>query len=154
MIKEFENLNDTEKQIMYEAPALVTVLIAGADNKIDKQEVKKALSLAELKTYRSRRVLREYYQEVFKVFEQQFLDLVMELPETAEERNPILEEKLRRINFIFPKLDQKFSQQFYASLLDFAKSVAEASGGVLGYFSISAEENRYVSLRMIRRPQE
>ncbi len=153
MIQEFENLNDTEKAIMYEAPALVTVLIAGADNKIDKHEVKKALSLAELKTYRSRKVLRQYYQEVFKVFEKQFLDLVMELPETAEERNPLIEEKLRRINFIFPKLDKRFAQQFYASLLDFAKNVAQASGGVLGYFTISAEENRFVGLRMIRRPE-
>ena len=153
MIKEFENLNDTEKEIMYQAPALVTVLVAGADNKIDKQEVEKALSLAELKTYRSRRVLRDYYQEVFKTFEKQFLELVMELPETAEERNPLIEEKLRRINFIFPKLDKKFSQQFYASLLDFSKTVAEASGGILGYFAISAEENKYVNLRMIRRPE-
>jgi hypothetical protein len=152
MIQEFEKLNDREKEVMYQAPALVSVLIAGADNKIDKKEVKEALSLAELRTYRSRKVLREYYKDVFKVFEQQFLDLIMELPETAEERNPILEEKLRSINYILPKLDKKFSQQFHASLQDFAKSVAEASGGILGYLSISAEENRFVGLRMIRKP--
>ncbi len=154
MIREFEHLSDSEKELMYQAPALVTVLVAGADNNIDKQEVEKAMSLAELKTYRSRRVLREYYKEVFNIFEKTFLDAVMELPETAAERNPLIEEKLRRINFILPKLDKKFAQQFYASICDFAKSVAEASGGVLGYFSISAEENRYVSLRMIRRPED
>ena len=154
MIQEFEKLNDREKEVMYQAPALVSVLIAGADNKIDKHEVKEALSLAELRTYRSRKVLREYYKEVFKVFEKQFLDLIMELPETAEERNPILEEKLRSINYIFPKLDKKFAIQFYSSLIDFAKSVAEASGGVLGYLSISAEENKFVGLRMIRKPED
>ena len=153
MIKDFEHLRDDEKELLYQAPALVTVLIAGADNNIDKVEVKKALSLAELKTYRSRRVLSEYFKEIFKNFENQILELIMEFPEEAEERNPLIEEKLRGLNLIMPKLDPKFATQLHASLLEFAKTVAEASGGILGYLSIGAEENRFVRLRMIRKPE-
>jgi hypothetical protein len=52
MIGFFSDLQEDEKRIMYRAPILVSVLIAGADDKFDKNEIKEAIHLATLKIKR------------------------------------------------------------------------------------------------------
>ena len=47
MIPEFKNLNEQEAELMQKAPILVSILIAGADGKIDNKEVRQAIAIAE-----------------------------------------------------------------------------------------------------------
>jgi len=49
MIQEFDELSQAEIELMYQAPILVCILIAGADDHIDNREIKKALALTEKK---------------------------------------------------------------------------------------------------------
>jgi len=152
MIKYFENLRDDDIQIMYKVPVYVTILIAGADDKIDKKELQEAISIANLKKIKARKLLVDYYAEVVDSFEDDLYKEIDALPDSAEERNPILVKKLERLNIIFRYLDNSFAVQFYESIKDWAKKIATASGGVLGFLSVGLEESKFVELRMVRNP--
>jgi hypothetical protein len=146
------NLAPGEKELVLNAPVLVTILIAGADSQIDKSEKASALSLAKIKTISSADVLKDYYKEVQDSFDNAFNTLLAKFPSSPNERLSAVSAELTKLNSVWPKLDQKFASLLYDSLKDFAKHIAESSGGFLGYASISAEEKKYIDLDMIKRP--
>lgn len=152
MIKEFENLREDEIEVLVNAPVQVAILIAGADGNIDKSERKEAIEVARSKQSRAREQLVDYYKLVGESFEEKFNGMIDSLPEDAEERNKAITAELRKLNFIFPKLEKNFSIKLYASLKDLAKKIAEASGGILGYLSVSYEEAKLIELKMINDP--
>lgn len=152
MVKEFENLREDEIEVLVDAPVYVAILIAGADGDIDKAERKEAVEVAHSKQGRAREQLVEYYKLVGEKFEQKFTQKISELPDDAEERNKAIVTELRKLNFILPKIDKNFAVKLYASLKDLAKKIAEASGGILGYLSVSYEESKLIELKMINDP--
>lgn len=153
-VQEFENLREDEIQVMLKAPVYVAILIAGADGKIDKSERKEAVEVARSRQSRAREQLVEYYKAVGETFEADFNHLVDTLPEDVKDRNTDIEQELRKLNFILPKIDRVFAIKLYASLKDLAKKIAEASGGVLGYLSVSYEEKTLMDLKMINDPEK
>jgi len=154
MIKEFEKLREEEVEILLKAPVLVSILIAGADGNIDKAETKEAVSIARGKQSRAREQLVDYYKLVGETFEEKFNDLVANFPLKPEERNPMIIAELKRLNRILPKIEKNFAIKYHASLKDLAKKIAEASGGVLGYLSVSYEEAKLMELNMINDPSK
>lgn len=154
MVKEFENLREDEIQVLIDAPIRVAVLVAGADGNIDKAERKEAIEVARNKQSRAREQLVEYYKLVGESFEEKFNKMIDELPEDPEERNKVLTSELRKLNFILPKVEKNFSVKLYASLKELAKKIAEASGGILGYLSVSYEESKLIELSMIKDPSK
>lgn len=154
MVQEFKRLRDDEIKILLDAPVLVSVLIAGADDKIDKNEIKQAVEIANSKQSRAREQLIEYYKEVGKDFQGKFMGVVGSLPNDAHSRSEEITRELRKLNHILPKVERNFAIKLHASLLDMAKKVAEASGGVLGYMSVSYEEAKMMELKMIDDPSE
>lgn len=152
MIPEFESLREDEIEVLLKAPVLVAILIAGADGKIDNAERKQAIEVARTKQSRAREQLVDYYKEVGQDFEQKFNKLIDELPSGTEERNKAITIELRKLNFILPKTNLNFHIKLVASLKDLAKKIAESSGGVLGYLSVSYEEAKLMELRMLRDP--
>jgi len=109
-------------------------------------------TIANLKKIKARKLLVDYYAEVVDSFEDDLYKEIDALPDSAEERNPILVKKLERLNIIFRYLDNSFAVQFYESIKDWAKKIATASGGVLGFLSVGLEESKFVELRMVRNP--
>jgi len=154
MISEFSTLRDDEIEVLLNAPVYVAILIAGADGEIDKKEISQALDLAQGKQSREREQLIGYYKEVGVIFEDKFFKLTEELSSSVEERNSAITSELRKLNHILPKIDRNFSIKLVASLKDMAKKVAGASGGVLGYMSVSYEEAKLVELDMIKDPAD
>jgi len=154
MIKEFENLREDEVEVLLNAPIYVAILIAGADGNIDKSERKEAIDVAHSKQSRAREQLVDYFKLVGESFEEKFNKFIDELPDDAEERNKAINTELRKLNFIFPKIDKNFSVKLYASLKELAKKIAEASGGILGYLSVSYEEQKLIELKMITDPDK
>lgn len=152
MIDYFENLSQDEIDLMYKAPVLIAILIAGADNKIDKKEIKEALNISKLKQTKSRRILIDYFAELGKEFEYNLIEEIASLPREARKRNPVIIEELEKLNLVLPKLDAKFAIQFYDSMKDIAKRIANASGGILGYLSVDYEESKLLELKMINNP--
>ena len=152
MINYFGALNEQEKASMRKAPLHVAILIAGADNKIDKMELKEAMHISRYKPIKARNLLMEFYKEISHDFEFNLIEEIASLPREARKRNPIIISELEKLNRILPKLDRKFALQFYESMKDIAHRIAKASGGVLGYISIDYEESKLIELKMIKNP--
>lgn len=153
MIDQFKALSNEEIETMLQVPILVSILIAGADNEIDNSEIKEAVSIARLKQKKARIDLIDYYKEVAVDFEDKLKVMIQHFPAKAEERNPIIIAELEKVNDILPKLDRKFSIEFYSSIKDIAKKIAEASGGLLGYLAVGYEESKLIGLNMIKDPK-
>lgn len=154
MIEEFKTLRDDEIEVLLKAPVYVAVLIAGADSKIDKSEIEQAVKVAESKQSRAREQLLEFYKEVGAGFEDKLNHAIDELPSGVEERNEAITQELRKLNHILPKIDSAYAIKLHASLKDMAKKIAEASGGVLGYMSVSYEEAKLMDLPMLEDPNK
>jgi hypothetical protein len=148
----FSVLQEEERQVMFRAPILVSILIAGADDKFDKKEIKEAIDLAKLKLSKSREILKEFYRIVGENYDVKLSDEIDSLPSKAIKRNPIVIAELEKLNKILPKLDRTFAIQFYESIKDIAKRIATASGGILGYMTIDPHERKLMNLKMIKDP--
>lgn len=154
MIDEFKKLKPDEIDTMLRVPVLVSILIAGADGTIDKSEIRQAVSLSKLKQTKAREGLITFYKEAGKDFEDKMKVMVQQYPAGATQRNPIIIEELEKVNEILPKLNDKFAIEFYESIKDMAKKIAEASGGVLGYMAVGYEESKLIGLDMIKKPSQ
>jgi hypothetical protein len=75
------------------------------------------------------------------------------MPKDVEERSKKINQELVKLNDILPKLDKDFAIELYKSLLTFSKQVAQASGGLWGYGSISPEEKKHLNLEVINSPE-
>ena len=152
MLKEFQGLSDDEIDLMLSVPIFVSVLIAGADGNIDHKEKKEAILLAHNKQHHVTKELSEYYRLVGYNFEEKLLTCISKSSNDLDVRNSDLIYELRKLNLILPKLDKYFSIKFYASIENWAKRIAEASGGILGYMSVTYEEAKLLTLKMINTP--
>lgn len=153
MVEEFSGLSSNEKELMYKVPVMVSILIAGADNDIDRSELHQAVSLSRIKQTKAREDLIDFYREAGKDFEDKMKIMIQRYPANATERNAQIIAELERVNEILPKLDNRFAVEFYASIRDMAKKIAEASGGVLGYLAVGYEESKLIGLDMIKDPR-
>lgn len=152
MIKEFEKLTAPEIELLHKAPVLVSILIAGADGKIDNKEVNRAISLTEAKQKQSRSNLMTFYVEVGTDFEDKIRIVIQSLPSKVDKRTIEISTTLSQLESIFKKLDKQFAKEFYTSLREIATEIAESSGGLLGMKTIGDEEALLVNLPMIKDP--
>ena len=72
MIPEFDDLTNSETELMLKAPILACILIAGADGEIDKNEIQGAIEVARKKKKKSMANLLEFYRYVEEDFEDNF----------------------------------------------------------------------------------
>lgn len=153
MVSPFKNLTPEEYSLVLKTPVLVTILVAAADNNIEKKEKDWAEKLAQYRRFSSHPVLHDYYHEVSRDFRKTLDEVIAGIPSEHFQRNQFLSNELGKLNRIFPKLEKKFAGKLYESLLTFAKKVAEASGGFLRFSTISEEEKEWIDLKMIHSPK-
>jgi len=150
-----ENLSASEKMILHEAPVLVTILIAGADGDMDDSEKKEADHLIKFRAGLSRNpLLEDYYQEVERNFDELYKSFTAKLPEEVDKRSTTISNRLEMLNNILPKTSPKFAKALYDDLKDFAKHIAEASGGIkwMNFATVSEEEQMWIGLEMLVDP--
>ncbi len=149
MIDFLEILTQTEKDKLYNALPLITVLISGADGKIEKKELEWAEKVAHIRSFKMKEPFKSFYQVVDKDFSDKVLQLISDLPSNVSQRNSIIESQLTELNPILSKLDPFYGHKIYKGLITFAHQVAKASGGVLGFMSVSKDEAKWINLPMI-----
>lgn len=154
MLKSLSKLTDDEVEEMYLVPVWVSILIAGADNIIDKSEISKAVKLAEDKGKKENELIIDYYGHVSQRFEVNLKGYVALMPSDAAKRIDFLVNKLERVNYFFSKLEKEIAHQLYLSYRDFAYKIAHASGGIFGLLSVSFAESKFIDLKMIIDPSE
>ncbi len=152
MIKQFEKLSAEEISILLDAPVYITILISGADGKIDEAEKDWAIKLADLRRFAGDIELRDYYKTVDDEFVKKLEEQISFLPKDLIARNQALTTELSKTNAVLAKIDQAFAGHIYKSWISFAGHVARSSGGVLGFGSISPAEKEVIGLSMIQQP--
>lgn len=151
MVAELSKLSSAELELVYRAPLLVCILIAGADGDIDRKEIKKAINVAQ-KKQKGTDPVSELFKEVAQDFEDKLKVLEQGYPYEATQRTPLIVEELTNLNALFSKLQRDFAKGYYEILLLLAQEVATSSGGLLGMNSVGSEEAKLVKLSMIKNP--
>ncbi len=145
----FHELNEEENALLIDAIPLVTILIAGADGNIDREEKTWGAKLTKIRSYSYPESLNEYYSEAGKVYEEKLNAFIHDLPNDVDQRSQVISEKLSTLDGIFAKMDQRKAHFLYKSLTTFAEHVAKASGGFLRIGAISRAEKQWIELPMI-----
>lgn len=149
MIPGFSKLSENQFQITKDALAWITVLVAGADGDINQEEKEWAAKVTKIRGYHNPNELTPFYEEVGKEYAAKLEKLINSVPRDTSERQGILTRKLEQLNTILPLLENNLGYHLLNSYRSFAKHVAKASGGFLGFFSISSEEAKLLGLPML-----
>ena len=137
---------------MYDAIPLITILVAGADGKIDEQELAWAEKITKIRSFDYHSHLIPYYKQVGSRFSERLAHFSAELPEGVEARQAAISDKLSELNAIMPKIDENKAIIYYHSFVSFADHVAHSSGGFLRFMSVSASEAKVKDLPMLDKP--
>ena len=149
MLDNFHQLNEEEKQELYDAIPIITLLIAGADGKIDEDELKGSEKITKIRGYSGNEVMQAFYDKVGEDFSERLDRWMKVISKDTAERTADLSARIANLNPILAKLDQEWGARMYESLTSFAKHVAKASGGFLGFGSINKEEAALMDLPML-----
>lgn len=146
-VEQLSHLDAAEQDLMLRTPALVAVLVAGADHKIDKKETALSAKLVHYRTFTSDEQLHAYYQACEARFEDDLNALLADWNEVTSGGE--IADELKQLNTILPKVDATYAGLLKDSWRSMAKRVAEASGGLFGMGSIDGQEAVVVDLPMI-----
>ena len=152
MIAELKKLSADEQELVYKAPILVCILIAGADGTIDRKEIKEAIQFAEKKISSSKSPLSALLIQIMEDFEDKLKILLQQFPYKSKDRNQLIASELIQLNSLWKKMDSKFAKEFFNMLVSISQRIANSSGGILGYNAVGSEEAKYVNLGMINDP--
>jgi hypothetical protein len=134
MIKQFEKLTNEERELLYKAPVLVSVLAACSFNQINEDQKADAIKLSHLKTFTAKPELRSYYAEVEKQFKDQFDLAEKEYFPFDENKRNSLKKEIARVNYIIGKLEQTYGQKLHKSLEGYANHVKKAAHSIFQDF--------------------
>jgi hypothetical protein len=148
MLSKIEHLSSEEKDLILNAPLLVSALVAGADGEFYPEEIKEAVKIIHIKTYSETRDVSGVYKTIDGHTEEAIDALIDLLPENSMERGQFLIAKLKGLNDIFPKLDEDFALNLYNSLKELAYYVSNA--GALGVGMRSEQEKEMAKLDFLK----
>lgn len=149
-VVQFNQVSEEEKELLYNATALVTYLIGGADNNFDEKERAQSAHLVNIRTEQGDPMLFDYYLDLQIDFAERVAKVEAKYGvDSVNDRTALLVAELEKLNEILPKLDDIYARAYLKALRTLAKGVAEASGGLLGFLEISYEEEHLMGLTMI-----
>ena len=152
MLYQLQKLSSEEQTSVKRSPIWVTLLVACADYDIQEKEIDRAKEIIYIKSYALQNDLKNLYKELDANIEQEIDQALAAIPAGGNDRIQYLEEKISELNPILGKLDSTFNKQLYKSLKSVALAVAQSDGGLFGVGRISDEEERYISLPMLKKP--
>ena len=126
MVKQFENLTNEEMELLFRAPALVSVMSSCSYNNVNYLKREDAIKLSHIKTFTADPLLIPYYLEVEKSFKEDFEAAVAKYFPFDHEKRQDLQNEINRVGEIISKLDSKFSSVLCRSLDRYAKHVRNA----------------------------
>ena len=134
MINQFKILTNEEREIMLKGPALVSVLASCSLNEVNEVQKADAIKLSHLKTFTAKPILREYYEEVDKLFKTQFDSIVKAYFPFDENKRSALKHEIERVNLIIAKLEKYYGNILHKSLEEYANHVRKAAHSIFQDF--------------------
>lgn len=134
MIKQFEKLTHEERELLFKAPVLVSVLATCSFSRVNKAQKADAIKLAHLKTFTAIPLLLPYYSEVEKTFKEQFeIAIKKYFPFDDAKRND-LKREIDMVNVVIGKLDKEYAYALHESLEGYARHVKKANHSIFQDF--------------------
>ena|SRR5688572_21359197 len=149
MDQDLSLLTPQEHTSLQDAYAYITILIAGADGKIDPEELSWAEKITQIRTFAGDERLKAFHTGANETLAAKIKQLIAELPKDVPSRSALISEKLAALNPILASLDPSIAFYLYKGYVSFAERIAKASGGFLSFFSIGPEEKKWIALPMI-----
>lgn len=134
MIPQFEKLNLEEQQLLFRAPAIVSVLASCTNDNVNQKQKADAIKLAHLKTFTAVPLLIPYYREVDKTFKEEFEVTVQKYEPCSEKGREALLLPLQKIHRVMAKLDKDYALALQKSLNGYAHHVKNAGHSVFQDF--------------------
>jgi len=151
MIQGFGKLSESQFQSTKDAIAWITILIAGADGNIDAEEKEWAAKVTKIRGYHNPNELTPFYEAVGPEFASKLEDLLKHAPSDVKERTELFTRKIEQLNEVLPLLEGNLGHYLSESYRTFAEHVAKASGGFLGFMSVSNAESKLIELPMLNK---
>ncbi len=149
-INEFKQLSADEAQLLIKTPALITVLIGASDGKVDAQETEWAEKVVNYREHVGDEDLFSYYHQVEETFKFNLDAILAENVVGAQDRIARTTVELEKVSTVLGKLNHHYAEKLLISWKSFATQVAKASGGFLGFGSVSTQEEHLINLPMIK----
>lgn len=130
-MKQFNTLTKDEKEALLKFPAYISMLAADSDGLLDKAEKKEAIKLEHIKTFSADPLLKEFYREADKVFNNNLEILDKNLPEDRESRETTIKFELAKLDKIVLKLGEDYTEAMHRSMKSFKDHVSKAHHNVL-----------------------
>lgn len=149
--RELSKLENSERELLYKAPLLVCILIAGADGQMDDREIAEAVSMMRKRNW-VKSSMAAFFQELAADFEDKIKIVIQSYPFKVEQRNQQITRELAEVNKLWRNLEPEFSVAYYDVLKRLAHGVAKSSGKFWG--KIGPEEAQLLDLPMIKDPSK
>ena len=142
-------LSAQDVQVLKDAYAHIAVLIAGADGKIDPNELSWAEKIVQIRTFSGDERLFHLHEAITTELPGRIKEVIANAPTDTATRNKVLSAEIEKLNPILAGLEPFMGNYLYKGYLSFAERIAKASGGFLSFFSIGPEEKKWVKLPML-----
>lgn len=148
-----QHLPPANQELIYKAPLLVCLLIAGADGIIDRRVIKRALRAVLKKSHDLHKEVSEFFKEVGTDFKDKLQVLLQAYPNQVTRQNELIVKELSILNEVFLRHDRSFSVELYRrGLFLLAEAVAKASGVFLSIGKVGKAGRPYLKLPMLKDP--
>lgn len=148
----FDQITESDIAILLGALPRIVILIGSSDGEFDQNEKDWAKKLVHIRAFKHPEVLEGLYETVSDDFERTLSVILASYPKDLSSLQSQISSELSEINRILAILDVKTANILYDSLKSFAWHISRASGGFLGFGSISKEEEKWINLPMIQAP--
>ena len=130
------DLTEEEKQVLISAPVYMSLLPAVKDGEIEDVEKERAGKITSLRTSVSDPLLKDYYKDVERHFEENWKKAVAGLPKGTSARVAHLKNKIDDIEKVISGGDRKFALALGKSLQRLSKQIEKADRSLVQYFLI------------------
>jgi hypothetical protein len=149
VVKQLEHLTEEDRALVLQTPALIAVLISGADSDYSNKEEAQAFKAVHFRSLEGDDLLIDYFKTIDLNFASAVAHIKQKYDGDAETRTAAIVAELEKLNKVLPKMDRIYAHSILKSWRSLATSIAKAEGGILGFASISYAESQLVDLEMI-----
>jgi len=133
-MKIFSELPDSDKTLLLQFPAYISLLAANNDAEMDADEKKAAIWLTHIKTFSTEPILHPFYKQAELVFATNIQLLDEQLPKKRIERSDAIKEALVKIEHILINMNTDYVSTLKRSMISYKNHVSKAHRNILEYF--------------------
>lgn len=130
MIKQFQDLSWRERELLYNAPVLLSVLVTCSENEVNEIHKNAAIKLAHLRTFTADGMLLPYYHQVEKTFKTAFEEAITTYSPFDAKRRDELKKEIGKVHEVIGKLEPAYGHALKKSLEGYALHVKRSDSNV------------------------